>query len=72
MAKKVRYAASEGQGAVTVEGRRFRPGEEQSVPDALAKKLLSGKEESLKGFTFEAVEQEQKPKETESTTGSDT
>jgi len=65
VAKKVRYEASEGQGAVTVSGRRFRPGDVRSVPDALAKELTSGK---VEGFKFELVED----KKAESTTDSDT
>jgi len=81
MAKMVRYVAAEGQGAVTVSGRRFRPGDVRSVPDALAKELISGSSEHLANFKFEEAKEQRPEKsevaaapepEPESTTGSDT
>jgi hypothetical protein len=64
----VRYAASKGQGFVTVDGVTFQPGQERDVDPDLADELLSGQSERLEGFKFEAVNGYQQ----ESTTGSDT
>lgn len=71
--KTIRYAASKGQGAVTVGRLRFAPGQEHDVSEELAKELLSGADH-LSGFKFEQVgaEQTQNAPESEVTTGSDT
>lgn len=54
MAKTVKFVASEGQGSITVDGHRFRPGQDVEVPDELADELLSGSAR-LEGYRFEAV-----------------
>ena len=64
MPQTVKYEASEGQGAVTVQGVRFRPGQEREVDDALAEELLT-----MEHYRFERVGGVSQP---ESTTDPDT
>ena len=62
MAKQnVTYKAKKGQGFVTVDGEKFRPGETRSVTEKLAEKLLSGE---VKGFKFEKADSGEEPEST--------
>ena len=66
--KKVKLT---GPGNITVDGRRFRIGVEESVPDKLAKELLSGSDR-LMGHTFEAVGGKTKDDDEPSSTSDET